>query len=431
MQTPLTLGLLAALQLLFALAGQLIVLRIVGIGWQTDAYVAAQAVPMLLTAVVAASLQSLWLPRFARAAENASVWIAELGMAQGQILKVMLSLALPLGASSSLWSPLFYPGFSGDQHELVVQIVAPLFAAAGFNALAGIITAALRAREKYILPEALSLLASIVTLGGIVIMVPHYGVTAAAWLSAARGFLVLLGLLTAAHWPRFRLSASKESREVAVQARPLIGGGVFIKSSPLVDRYWGSQGGGGEITILSIAQLAMTALATVLERALLVQAIPSFAKRLQNGGKAELKLAYRACLRRILLAVLTLGAGLVAARPIWDVLCAQFLRMSPESAWQFWLICLSLLPSLFVSIAGSAAVAVFYTFGETRLPTIIGIVGFAASLVMKGLLFLHLGIIGIAIGSSAYLMLNMMLYHVAVNRRLAECAPRPPSKMHS
>lgn len=423
MRTPLTLGLLAALQLLTALAGQLIVLRIVGIGWQTDAYVASQAVPMLLTAVVAASLQSLWLPRFARTAENLYVWEAELGKAQGQTLKVMLSLTLPIWATASLWSPLFFPGFSSTQHELVVEVSAPLFAAAGFNALGGTIIAALRAREHFILPEALSLFAAAATLTGIVLLVPHYGVTAAAWLSAARGFIVLLALLTTAHWPRFRLSASNESREVAGQARPLIGGGIFIKSGPVVDRYWGSQASGGDITIMSIAQLAMTALATILERTLLAQALPSFSKRLQNGGPSELRLAYQACLRRILLAVLTLGAGLVAARPIWDFLCAQFLRMSPDSAWQFWLICLALLPSLFVSIAGSAAVAVFYAFGETRLPTVIGIVGFAVSLVLKGLLFLRFGIIGIAVGTSAYLMLNMTLYHVAVNRRLAERAP--------
>jgi len=419
MRTPITLGLLATLQLLAGLAGQLIMLRIVGIGWQTDAYVAAQTVPFILSAVVAASLQSLWLPRFARAADSEPIWNTELGIAQGQTFKIMLSLVVPLWASSSLWAKFAFPGFSDSQHELVVRLGAPLFAAAGFNALAGILTAAMRARERFIAPEVFSASATFATMAGIAILVPHYGVTAAAWLSAARGLLVFVVLLFAARLPRFQLRATDQSREVAAQVRPLVGGGVFIKAGPLVDRYWGSQAGGGDITILSVAQLAMTSLASILERALLAQALPSFAKRLKDGGPAELMQAYRICERRIFFAVLAVGVGLVAIRPVWDSLCAQLLRLSPDSAWQLWLICLALLPSLFVSIAGSAAVAVFYAFGETRLPTLIGILGFGVGLILKSLLFLHFGIIGVAIGASACLVLNMTFYHVAVIRRLS------------
>jgi peptidoglycan biosynthesis protein MviN/MurJ (putative lipid II flippase) len=94
--------------------------------------------------------------------------------------------------------------------------------------------------------------------------------------------------------------------------------------------------------------------------------------------------------------------------------------MSPVAAWQFWLICVSLLPSLFVSIAGSAAVAVFYAFGEARLPTLIGLLGFVLSLVLKSVLFYRFGVIGISIGASCYLMLNMTLYHLAVVWRLTK-----------
>lgn len=420
MRTPITLGLLAALQLLAGLAAQIIVLRILGIGLQTDAYVAAQAVPMILTAVVAASLQSLWLPRFARAADRESTWIAELSTALGQTLKVMLSLVVLLWASSGLWSKALFPGFSDFQLNLVVNVGAPLFVAASFNAIAGILTAALRARERFIVPEALSFLASLLALFGIVLLVPRYGVIAAAWLSAGRGLFVFLALFVATRRPLFRLRATNQSREVANQARPLVGAGLFIKSGPLVDRYWGSQAGGGDITILSVAQLAMTSLATILERALLAQALPDFAKRLKNGGPVELGQAYRHCLRRIFIAVVFIGVCLIAILPIWDFLCAQTLHLPPDTAWQLWLICISLLPSLFVAIAGSAAVAVFYTFGETRVPTLISILGFVVSLILKGVLFLRFGIIGIAIASSMYLALNMTLYHIAVTRRLSK-----------
>lgn len=414
-----TLGLLSALQLGVGLVGQLVVMRIVGIGWQTDAYIAAQAIPMILLAVVAASLQSLWLPRFARAAGSESISCSELAIAQGQTLKVMLFLILAFWVSSEVWVPIAFPGFSDLQRDFVVHIAAPLFVAAGFNALSGIITAALRARDRFIVPEALSLATLLVSLVGILLLVPYYGVNAAAWISAVRGLLLLLLLQFVARSSRFRLRASEQSREIAGQALTLIGGSIFIKSGPLVDRHLGSHASGGEITILSVAQLAINSLASILERALLAHTLPSFAKRLKVGGTSELMFAYKACLWRILLAVLAVGAGLVVLRPIWELLCAHLLGMSPLAAWQFWLICVSLLPSLYVAIAGSAAVAVFYAFGEARVPTLIGLLGFVFSLILKSVLFHRYGVIGIAIGSSCYLMLNMVLYHQAVIWRLA------------
>jgi putative peptidoglycan lipid II flippase len=415
-----TLGLLSAIQLGAGLVGQIFVMRIVGIGWQTDAYIAAQAIPMILVAVVAASLQSLWLPRFARSADSESSSSSELAIAQGQTLKIMLFLILPIWASSEMWVPVAFPGFSELQLDFVVHIAAPLFVAAGFNALSGIFTVVLRARDRFIVPEALSLATLLLSLAGVWLLVPHYGVTAAAWISAVRGLLLLLLLQFVARSPRFRLRTSEQSREIAGQALTLIGGSIFIKSGPLVDRHLGSHASGGEITILSVAQLAMNSLASILERALLAHTLPSFARRLKEGGTSELMLAYKACLWRILLAVLAVGAGLVLLRPIWDLLCAHLLGMSPVAAWQFWLICVSLLPSLFVSIAGSAAVAVFYAFGEARLPTLIGLLGFVLSLVLKSVLFYRFGVIGISIGASCYLMLNMTLYHLAVVWRLTK-----------
>ena len=315
----LVLGLLSALQLCVGLFGQFVVIRIVGIGWQTDAYIAAQAIPMIIVAVVAASLQSLWLPRFARAAESESEWRSELTIAQGQTLKIMLFLILPLWVSSGLWTQFAFPGFSDIQRELVVDIGAPLLVAALFSALAGIFTAALRARDRFIVPETLSLATLLLSVTSIILLVPHYGVVGAAWISAIRSILVMSLLLWIARSPQFRLKASEQSREIAGQARPLIGGSVFIKSGPLIDRYLGSHVSGGEITILSLAQLAMNSLASILERALLAHTLPSFAKRLKSGGTSELMKAYKMCLCKIFLAVLAVGVGLIVVRPSWDL----------------------------------------------------------------------------------------------------------------
>lgn len=417
MRISLTLGLLAALQLVVALASQLIILRTVGIGWQTDAYIAAQAVPLIITAVVAASLQNLWLPRFSRAAEDAYTWSSELGIALGQTLKVMLILTLPLCAASSLWAPVAFPGFSVSQQKLLVEAGNLLFVAAGLKALEGLLTVALRSTDRFILPEALSLITSLAVLAGIAMLVPDFGVIAAAWLSVVRGFIVVSILLLKVEFPKIRFISSHQSSEVEKQVRPLIAAGVFTKSSPLIDRYWGSQGNSGDITLLSLAQLAITSIAAIIERALLAKTLPGFARRLKEGGRTELKRAYYSCIRKIFFVVIAVAIALLIARPFWDIVCYYILQMSPNTAWQFWIFCLILLPTLYVTVAASASVAVFYTFGETRIPALIGVFGFVISIVLKSILFKFFGIIGIAIGTSLYLIINMLLHHTyAVNR---------------
>jgi peptidoglycan biosynthesis protein MviN/MurJ (putative lipid II flippase) len=81
-----------------------------------------------------------------------------------------------------------------------------------------------------------------------------------------------------------------------------------------------------------------------------------------------------------------------------------------------------LVPALYVSVCGSAAVAVFYAFGETATPATIGLLGFLSSLIVKGVLFHYLGILGIAAGASVYLCINMAGYHLAVHRRIARAS---------
>jgi putative peptidoglycan lipid II flippase len=419
MRTPITLGIFAALQIIAGLCSQLIVLRYLGIGWQTDAYIAAQAVPTMITAIVAASLQNLWLPRFSRAAESSSVWKCELGIAQGQTVKLMLVLILPLLVTTGLWVKIAFPGFSVPQQELFFQVCGPLLLAAGFRALEGVLTAALRSREYFILPESLSLTGSLVALVGIAILVPLLGIAVAAWLVLVRNIVVVLILQYVAQFPQIRFRSSNQSRKVAQQIRPLIAGGVFTKSSPLVDRYWGSQGNAGDITVLALAQLAITSLATIIERVLLAQALPRFAKRLKHGGAIELRQAYNACIQKTLVVVIAITIALLMARPVWNFVCAYLLKMTPEVAWQFWLFCFILIPTLYVTIAASASVAVFYSFGETRIPALIGIFGFVTSIILKGVLYYYFGIIGIAVGTSLYLMINMLLHHTYALRRLA------------
>jgi putative peptidoglycan lipid II flippase len=417
-RVSLALGILSALHLLAALIAQLTVLRIVGVGPVTDAYIAAQAVPVVLAAVVSASLQSVWLPRFARAAADRSVLRTEQAIAQGQALKLLLGLSLPLSATLPLWVRWIFPGFSADQLTLVAALSWPLLAAGVLTGQGGLLTAGLRSSGRFLAGEVVSLVGAIATIVLLIALVPRYGIVAAPWITLLRAAAVwgLQWLLSGR--PGVTICGNAAGREVWRQLRPLVGGALFIKTSPLVDRYWSSLGSSGDVTVLNIAQLGTNSVAAILERSILVPVVPEFARYVQHRDAHSLRGAYQRCLSRTALAVATVGLLLVLLWPIWALTLQALVRVPPDIATQIWLACLLLLPALFVSVGGSAAVAVFYAFGETRTPVTIGVAGFMVSLVLKAVLFKYFGILGIAAGTSAYLVMNMVLYHRAVNQRI-------------
>lgn len=418
MRLGLTLGTLAAAQLLAGLVGQLWVLRVVGVGPATDAYIAAQAVPMVLAAIVSTSLQSLWLPRLSRLAHEPASLRREQGVALGQSIRILAGLSLPLALASAWWAPALFPGLGADQIGDVVTLGLPLFLATILNGQIGILAVSCRVQGHFLKAEVIGLFGSLAAVALIVVLVPHYGILAAAWIALLRALGVqialrasMAGVLT--HW-----LADASSRTVAKQLRPLVGGAVFIKSNPLVDRYWSSQAPGGGLTTLNVAQLLINSLAAVIERALLTSTLPQFARLLQDGDLVGLRKAYMRCLTSIAAVVGVVTLALLALWPLWDALLGAVLNIPPATAQQIWRLGLILLPALYVAVGGSAAVAVFYAFGETRVPVLIGICGFAASLVLKAVLFHAAGIEGLALGASIYLVLNMTAYHVAVDRRI-------------
>lgn len=424
MRVNFALAVLAASQLVASLVGQLVILRLVGVSSTTDAYIAAQAVPVVLAAVVAASLQSVWLPRLARVAQDSPLLRQEQAIAQGQTFKVLVGISVPLWLAAPWWVRLAFPGFEENQFVQVSSLVGPLLAAGVLNGQSILLTAGLRAQKRFLAPELVSLSGSLVMIVLLVWWIPRFGIAAAPWITLARATAVYGIQLAQAGLPSIDLGSSATSREVGHQLRPLIGGSLLFKTGPLVDRFWSSHAGGGAVTALNLAQLAVNSIASILERAILVPVIPEFARRLQHGDLPGIRGAYFKALQHSAFAVVGIGASLLAIYPAWNWLLLHLLHVSADAAHTIWLACALFLPGLFVSVSGSAAVAVFYAFGETRVPVQIGVGGFIASLVFKGVLFQQFGILGIAAGTTLYLLLNMTVLHFAVLRRLARASTR-------
>lgn len=426
-RTPLALALVTSLQVLTGIATLLLLLAAVGVGQPSDAYIAAQAVPSVLTAVLAVSLQSVWQPRLAVAGTTAAAWRSAHRTAHAQALMSFGGTGLVLGASAGLWIPALFAGFDAGTQALVARLTVPLLLAAVFNGAGAVLTTAQRGRDRLVSAEWVALIGSLVALAAVWPVARGLGVTAVAWLMLARAVLVWVALqvLVGGSLPDWR-SGWRDSATWR-QLHPLLTSSGVYKTAPLVDRFWSALAPAGSITLLGLAHSGMAALATVFERSLCMPSMPRIARSVSLGELAQARSSYRRSVAAVAAASAAVGLVLILVRPWWGAALGISLGMSAGLADDLWLLCCLLMGYLFVAAAGTVVVAVFYALGDTVTPARIGLLGFAVGVVAKSVGFLWLGLEGLALATSLYYLANLLVLVLTLERRIGKRLLQPRS----
>jgi len=430
MRLAFTLGTLASLQFVVGLALQLAVFALLGAGEQTDAWVAAQAVPFVLATISAVSFQGAWQGRFAVVGERQDEWIAAQRVAQGQVLMLTGSIAAGLVATASLWVPLLFPGLSLKQWSLTTSMTCILLPACVLNAQSALFASALRGRDGFVIAEVVILIGALIGIALTVALLDRYGVVAAAWAQLARSVLVFVASYLIGGRPTPSLRGALRDRTGWRLSAPILIGSTFYKTGPIVDRYWTSLAPAGGMTTFNLMQLGMGAVASVLERALCVPAIPSLARLADTSDHAGMRKLYRQRLVRVGIAVGIVLLTLLAVRPWWGSLVGSLLRIDADAAASTWWLCIVLVGYLYPAAAGSIVVSSFQALHDTLTPVRIGTIGFALSLLLKAAGFLSAGLPGLAAAIAVHYMGNMVVMTWLLERRLnregSRCSNRLP-----
>ncbi len=386
----------------------------------TDAFVAAQSVPLFLFSILSVSLQSVWQPRLSVLMNDRAKWREAQGIAQAQTLMLFACIAIPVALFSDAWIRVIFPGFDHEQSRLTSSMTWPLLAGAALNCHSALLTTALRARDQFIRAEMVSLAGTLLLLGLTWVVVPVGGVEAAAWALFARTVGVFLVLHALAGRPMLLAGKAWRSRETWTSLRPLVAGSAVYKTSPLVDRYWTSLSPAGGVTVFNLAQTAMGALATVLERAICIPVVPQLARLVAQEDYEGLRKAYRTCVARISLATALTAVGLLALHPAWEAILEILLKVSPGQAHGVWFVCLALLGYLHVAASGTITVSAFYALDDTRTPVRVGMAGFLLGVILKSAGFVLMGLTGLAIATSAYYLCNMVALCILLDKKIDE-----------
>lgn len=418
MAQVLSLGVLTGIQLLLSLLVQVIIVAALGAGTQTDCWVAAQAIPMMLLGVATIASQGAWQAEFSVAAREPESLACKQRTAHGQLLIAFGGVIVLFGATANLWAKWFFPGFLSDQSALIAELSVTLLAAAYLNAHSVLFTMAMRARQSFAAPEIVAATGGVLSIALTTLLIGKLGVFAPAWASLARSVFVVATLFILSGRAMPAVLSGVQNIGAWRRMRPLIISSTIARSAPLVDRVFGSLAPAGGLTTFGLALTGMAALSSVMDRALSTVPSAALGNLVKAGDFANIRRTYRQSLKRATWAAAATLFLLLAFLGFWPRLALLLMRLPEESALDLWRYCVLLTPFLIPASAGTTITFSFYALGDTATPARVATAGFLASILLKAAGFFLYGFVGIIVAILIHYLGNLVLLYWLLERRL-------------
>jgi putative peptidoglycan lipid II flippase len=418
----LTLAALAICNAVLAVLMPWYVVTHLGVGRETDAYVASTALPQIIFLVVSFSLPHVLVPLLATLEEKTfhrDAWGFFLG-----ITGVFTLLAVPLFLTAGLWVPKMVLGFSDYAKVLAISLSRIQLLAMVGNASVVVLWSVYFARHRFIKVELSSFLANIAALLYLVWMLPSQGIAAVAWatvLSLGLKLALLLPILGRFQWPQWNSYAMKEALR---RIKPFFFGQVYSRTEPLIDRPLVSMGIAGDLSLLYIAQQIYSAVNIVVTKAISTPTVPRLATAAKSGDLLSFRRMYRE--RLFWMAVICVFGCimlLLFGEPVLRLMIGHG-GITAKNVHRIWLLTFALIGMLIGGTAGQVTAIAFYAMGDTRTPTRLFIWTYTIYLPIKVITFFYYGLMGLAVATSVHLVVNFLLQLAVLERATAPTQQR-------
>lgn len=409
-----------AFQLAFTILAQAIIIRKIGVGVDTDCLVAAQALPIIFSAILQAGLQSAWLPRFSASVSNTIEWKGLIGLALGQAALLSFIAFGILFGSSFFWLPWFYSKFTSLQIYQTQSLLFIFCSVGFFTVLTSQTTLAMRVMDKFMTLEWLNLIISIAVLLLIYELIVPGAIILVAIISFSRAVSIFLIQSNFLGWPQIRVIASLSEKSMWIRMSSVFLGASIYKMSPLVDKYFAAQAPPGILSLFNFSQLGIKGLVVIFDRSIAVTHTAKFGAYVKDSKFEHLKRSCRSGVIKIAWMTLAFILCMLLGKSLFIYLAVKVLLVTEIFALDLWWLCLLLVGYLLVGASGNLPVAVFHALGDTKTPVKIGLIGFGVGLFVKAACYDSYGLKGMVLGTSIYYTFNMVLMMYLSEKRINE-----------
>jgi len=406
---------------------QLLLAKWYGSGIEMDAFSAAQTISMVVATILVGSLQYAFVPVFIQYRErfgNAAAW--ELAGTTGWILIpgiALLALAGCIGAEPLI--DVIFPKFTEAQRNLTISQFRILVWLTWTISITAFFQTVLQAAQIY-RPAAIGpLVGTVVTVIASWFVTGIWGIQGIAWATLGGAFASLAWQAPVfLRNARFRWRLDSGTRQMWLMLVPILIGASVYKLDPLFDRYLASGFPEGSISQLGYASRLIAALLTLTSNGLAMVVFPVLSIHAANRNYGALKSELVHAFQFLMFLLVPLCLGIVCfSEPLIRDLFERG-RFTPHDTA---IVAQLLVLSVGVLIGGSAGEILsktFFALGDSKTPTIVRAVGFAAGVVLKLWWGLKFGLPGLVWATSVYYVLISLLDLVLIIRRLGAISSR-------
>jgi putative peptidoglycan lipid II flippase len=418
--------------------------RTLGASRQADLYFASFTLPDFLNYLLAAgALSIVFIPIFLKHLERGDEeggWVAFSAIANVILLGGSIGIAL-LMVFARPFTGLVAPGFTEPAEiDTLVRLMRIILPAQFFHVIGGLLSAALQARDRHVLPAMAPLVYSAAIIaGGAVGARLGAGADGFAWgvfAGSALGpfALPLCGCLrTGMRWRPILSLRNADLRRYLWLSFPIMIGFSIVVVDEWIIKNQASYLAPGELSYLQYGRTLMKVPIGVFGMAAGVASYPTVSRMVAGGNPTKAYAVMSDAVRLMLFATFAAQiclslAGFEAAYLIWGLYATRFSVADAQATG-------AILGGLCLGLSGWAAQTVisrgFYALGSTWVPTLVGTVVAFLSVPLYVALRLRWGAAGLAFASSTAMLVYVLLLGFLQRRRFEREAAARGSGLHS
>ena len=312
-------------------------------------------------------------------------------------------------SSAYFWVPLLVPGFDSEATLLTIDLVQIQLLTLPVLAGNSVLWSVEHSKNKFAWVELSNVISASVVFAKLYLSLDSHGVYIAAYALMLKPLMQML-LIVKTLGPPMRLDLSQESVKLAWQRiKPLLVATSYAKSDRIIDRVLTSIAAPGTLTLLQLSQQLVSAAHTVFDKAICTPMVPLLAKQAQNNEWIEFKNNYK---KRITLMLSVMIGGYFVFLAIGEQVLGYIFSyglFNNDNLDLLWMLIAFNIGFAILPPVGHLMSSVFYSVGETHIPSKIGVISYTIGLILKVVLFFQWGVKGLVFGISLHYIVGVSM----------------------